>query len=204
MKKVTSLKDSVRFLPGVGEKRAETLKTLGIETIEDLLTYYPFRYEDIQEKQLAELSDQEKVVLKGVVLSDPAVSHFGYRKSRLTFRMMQEQAVILVTFFNQPYLKEQIRETAEIAVYGKWDAKRQALTGIKILSAASDEDFSPIYHVNKQIRQGTLVKLIRVAFDTYGDAITEILPQPLLEQYHLIDRKQAMWSVLLSLRPLWK
>lgn len=195
MKKVTSLKDSVRFLPGVGEKRAETLKTLGIETIEDLLTYYPFRYEDIQEKQLAELSDQEKVVLKGVVLSDPAVSHFGYRKSRLTFRMMQEQAVILVTFFNQPYLKEQIRETAEIAVYGKWDAKRQALTGIKILSAASDEDFSPIYHVNKQIRQGTLVKLIRVAFDTYGDAITEILPQPLLEQYHLIDRKQAMWQM---------
>ncbi len=195
MKKVTSLKDSVRFLPGVGEKRAETLKTLGIETIEDLLTYYPFRYDDIQEKQLVELNDQEKVVLKGVVLSDPAVSHFGYRKSRLTFRMMQEQAVILVTFFNQPYLKEQIRETAEIAVYGKWDAKRQALTGIKILSTASKEDFSPIYHVNKQIRQGTLVKLIRLAFDVYGEYITEILPQPLLEQYHLIDRKQAMWHM---------
>ncbi|WP_142380295.1 hypothetical protein, partial [Staphylococcus aureus] len=44
--------DLVSVLPGVGPKRAENLQELGIATIEDLLTYYPFRYDDIQEKDL--------------------------------------------------------------------------------------------------------------------------------------------------------
>lgn len=45
--------DLVSVLPGVGPKRAENLQELGIATIEDLLTYYPFRYDDIQEKDLS-------------------------------------------------------------------------------------------------------------------------------------------------------
>lgn len=45
-----TVKDSVATLSGVGPKRVETLKTLHIETINDLLTHYPFRYDDIQEK----------------------------------------------------------------------------------------------------------------------------------------------------------
>lgn len=45
-----AIQESVSVLPGVGPKRAQTLTELGIVTIEDLLSYYPFRYEDIQEK----------------------------------------------------------------------------------------------------------------------------------------------------------
>ena len=46
-----SLDDPITMLAGVGEKRAASLASLGIQTIEDLLTYYPFRYEDIQERK---------------------------------------------------------------------------------------------------------------------------------------------------------
>ncbi len=54
--------DLVSVLPGVGPKRAENLQELqGIAaTIEDLLTYYPFRYDDIQEKDLSEIQDRGK------------------------------------------------------------------------------------------------------------------------------------------------
>lgn len=55
-----SLNDPVTMLAGVGAKRADSLASLGIQTIEDLLTYYPFRYEDIQERNLNEILDQEK------------------------------------------------------------------------------------------------------------------------------------------------
>ena len=73
------LSDSIATLNGVGPKRVETLKTLHIETINDLLTHYPFRYDDIQEKKLEEISDQEKVVLKGIALSDGVV--MGIKKA---------------------------------------------------------------------------------------------------------------------------
>ncbi|AUB54132.1 ATP-dependent DNA helicase RecG [Enterococcus mundtii] len=190
-----SLADPVTVLAGVGQKRADSLASLGIHTIEDLLTYYPFRYEDIQERNLNEIQDQEKVTLKGLVVSPPVMSRFGYKKSRLQFRMMQEHEVFNISFFNQPYLKDKVILSEEIAVYGKWDAKRKALNGMKILGSQSPDDFSPIYHVNKSIRQTTLVDLIRRGFSEYGDLIEENLPLSLIEKYRLLDRPTAVRSM---------
>ncbi|EMF0074815.1 ATP-dependent DNA helicase RecG [Enterococcus hirae] len=190
-----SLNDPVTMLAGVGTKRADSLASLGIQTIEDLLTYYPFRYEDIQERNLNEILDQEKVTLKGLVVSPPVMSRFGYKKNRLQFRMMQDHAVFNVSFFNQPYLKDKVILSEEIAVYGKWDAKRKSLNGMKILGSQAVDDFSPIYHVNKSIRQTTLVELIRRGFEEYGDLIEENLPNGLVEKYRLLDRPTAVKSM---------
>lgn len=189
------LTDDVQYLKGVGEKRAQDLESLGIVTIEDLLTYYPFRYEDIQERDLLEIGDQEKVTLKGIVVAPPVVSRFGYKKSMLKFRMMQDQVVFNVSFFNQPYLKDKVILGEELAVYGKWDAKRKALTGMKILGSNREGDFTPIYHVNKAIRQQTLVELIKRGFEVYGDQIEENLPLSLLEKYRLMPRREAMLAM---------
>ena len=190
-----SLNDPVTMLAGVGAKRADSLASLGIQTIEDLLTYYPFRYEDIQERNLNEILDQEKVTLKGLVVSPPVMSRFGYKNNRLQFRMMQDHAVFNVSFFNQPYLKDKVILSEEIAVYGKWDAKRKSLNGMKILGSQAVDDFSPIYHVNKSIRQITLVDLIRRGFEEYGDLIEENLPNGLVEKYRLLDRPTAVKSM---------
>lgn len=191
-----NLQDPVTALSGVGEKRAETLATLGIETIEDLLSYYPFRYEDIQERQIQEINDQEKVTLKGLVVSPAVLNRFGYKKSKLSFRLMQENDVFLVSFFNQPYLKDKVVVGEEIAIYGRWDAKRQTLNGMKILSSSSqNEGFSPIYHVNKSIRQTTLIQLIKQAFEQYYGYIEENLPQNLVDKYRLFARNEAMWAM---------
>ena len=190
-----SLNDPVTMLAGVGAKRADSLASLGIQTIEDLLTYYPFRYEDIQERNLNEILDQEKVTLKGLVVSPPVMSRFGYKKNRLQFRMMQDHAVFNVSFFNQPYLKDKVILSEEIAVYGKWDAKRKSLNGMKIVGSQAVDDFSPIYHVNKSIRQTTLVDLIRRGFEEYGDLIEENLPNGLVEKYRLLDRPTAVKSM---------
>lgn len=195
VKSMRALTDPVTVLAGVGQKRAESLASLGIHTIEDLLTYYPFRYEDIQERNLTEIQDQEKVTLKGLVVSPPVLSRFGYKKSRLQFRMMQDHAVFNVSFFNQPYLKDKIILSEEIAVYGKWDSKRKALSGMKVLGSQTLDDFSPIYHVNKSIRQTTLVDLIKKGFDEYGDFVEENLPYTLVEKYRLLDRQTAVRSM---------
>ncbi|MCB5954893.1 ATP-dependent DNA helicase RecG [Enterococcus sp. CWB-B31] len=193
MKKLT---DPLYTLSGVGPKRAEVFGELGIDTVKDLLTYYPFRYEDIQEKEIEDIQDQEKVTLKGTVVSEAVLNRFGYKKSRLNFRIMQGHAVINVSFFNQPYLKDKVVLSEDIAVYGKWDAKRKSLNGMKILGAKNDgEEFAPIYHVNKRVRQSSLVQLIRTGFEEYGCLVEENLPQELLEKYRLMDRPTAMFAM---------
>jgi ATP-dependent DNA helicase RecG len=195
------LQESVRVLAGVGEKRAQDLADLGIDTVGDLMAYYPFRYDDIQERRLTEIQDQEKVTIKGLVVSPPVVSRFGYKKTRLQFRMMQDRDVFSVSFFNQPYLKDKIVVSEDIAVYGKWDAKRKTLTGMKILGSNSEGDFAPIYHVNKAIRQTTLIDLITKAFDQFGEAIEENLPVSLIDKYRLLSKKEAMYAMHFPLNP---
>lgn len=186
---------SVQYLKGVGEKRAQDLAALGITTVNDLMGYYPFRYEDIQERTLTEINDQEKVTIKGVVVAPAVLNRFGYKKSVLRFRMMQDHAVFSVSFFNQPYLKDQVVLGEELAVYGKWDAKKKALTGMKILGSGQQGDFAPIYHVSQKVKQKTLIPLIRQAFADYGAQIKENLPLALREKYRLLDKATAMYAM---------
>lgn len=100
---MASLSDSVGELSGVGPKRVQALKELAIENINDLLTYFPFRYEDLQAKDPSELTDQAKITLKGTVAAEPMLTRFGRKKNRLNFRLrLDAHQIIPVTFFNQP------------------------------------------------------------------------------------------------------
>lgn len=193
-----SIYDSVSVLPYVGEKRLEALHQLGIHTISDLLSHYPIRYEDIQEKDLLEIEDQEKVTLKGNVVSEAVVSRFGPKKNRLSFRLIIEHAVITVTFFNQAYLKSKIATGEEIAVFGKWDAKRKSLTGMKILgtkSGSEQGDFESVYSANKHIKQTTILQLVTEAFKLYQEHIPEVIPAELRTKYRLISHHDAVYAM---------
>ncbi|ANK63039.1 ATP-dependent DNA helicase RecG [Loigolactobacillus backii] len=189
-----SLQDSVAVLPGVGPKRVQALSELKITTIADLLHYFPFRYEDLKVVDLNEAADQEKVTLKGTVVSDPIVSRFGRGRNRLNVRLLIEHDVIMVTFFNQPWLKDKFVTGAEVAIYGKWDAKRKSLTGMKVLAVknSSNPAFASIYSVSKNIHQSTLVKLIRDAFTSYQDCISDIIPAALQQKYRLLSEKATI------------
>ena len=188
-----SLMQPITALSGVGPKTATHLESLGIHTIEDLLYYFPFRYDDIQERALATLQDQEKVVLKGTIATPPVVTYFGPKKNRLTFQLTVDHTPVRVTFFNQSFLKNSLQQNMEVAIFGKWDGKRRQLSGMKVMGRQNNEnDFAPIYHVNKQVKQATLVKLIRQAYQDYERVIPEILPEAKVKEYGLMSRRQAI------------
>lgn len=77
------------------------------------------------------------------MVSEAVVSRYGYKKSRLTFRMMQNMRSLMFPSSTNLF-KRQSSSFEEIAVYGKWDAKRKSLNGMKILASKGDnEDFAP-------------------------------------------------------------
>lgn len=187
-----TLQDSVDHLKGVGPKRVAQLATLKIATIEDLLTYFPSRYDDFEVTDLSQAKDRQKVTVRGTVMSDPMLARFGYRRNRLSFRLMVGQhQVVMCAFFNQPYLKKQVTLNAEVTVMGKWDAGRREIVGNKLRTKepAKAAEFGAIYPVNKHVRQATLRGLIRQAYDQYQNVIATLIPQPLIEKYRLMDRK---------------
>lgn len=186
------LSDPLQVLPGVGPKSAEKYQKLAITTVGDLLVYYPFRYEDFKDKSVLTLMDGEKAVISGTVVSPAQVQYYGYKRNRLRFSIRQGESVIAVNFFNQPYLADKIELGREVAIWGKWDKAKGALTGLKVLAQVQDE-LQPVYHVAQGISQTALVKLIRSAFDQgYDQLLEENLPEPLLQRYQLMGRQAAV------------
>lgn len=187
-----NLHQPLSVLPGVGPKSAEKFAKLGIETLQDLLLYFPFRYEDFQSKQVLDLEDGEKAVISGIVATPANVQYYGFKRNRLRFSIKQGEVILAVNFFNQPYLADKVEVGANIVVFGKWDKAKASLTGMKLLAQVED-DLQPVYRVAQGISQTSLIKLIKTAFDQGLDLlIEENLPQVLLERYHLLSRAEAV------------
>ncbi|WP_054608161.1 ATP-dependent DNA helicase RecG [Apilactobacillus kunkeei] len=186
------LNDSVSVLKGVGPKKVEALDELGIDTIYDLLTYYPFRYDDFQVKDLSQIEDQEKVTIKGKIAADPVVAHFGRKRNLLNIRLLVDNDVVKVTFFNQPWLKKQLPVGKEVLIYGRFDKAKASLSGIKILSSVDGNEMNPIYPANKHIRQKTISDLVKLAFDEYKNVIDDVVPEDIIEKYKLESQKQVI------------
>ena len=190
-----NLHQPLSVLPGVGPKSAEKFKKLGIETLEDLLLYFPFRYEDFKTRNVLELEDGEKAVISGVVATPANVQYYGYKRNRLRFSIKQGDQVIAVNFFNQPYLADKIEVQQTVAIFGKWDKAKGSLTGMKLLAQVED-DLQPVYRVTQGVSQNSLVKLIKIAFDQGLDQLLEEnVPQILRERYQLMSRSQAVQAM---------
>ncbi|NKI22680.1 ATP-dependent DNA helicase RecG [Paenibacillus dendritiformis] len=185
----------VTMVKGVSALKQTELHAFGIFTVADLLDYFPFRYEDFHLRRLNEVKDGEKITVEGRIMSQPVLQRYG-RKSRLTCRVLVEEWLITATWFNRPYLREQLEQGRDIVLTGKWDQRRMQLT-------VSTSEFpgkgtsrigtlQPVYSVGGKITQAWMRKTIAQALQQFGEAITEPLPPEMLRRYRLLPRKQAV------------
>lgn len=182
---LAGLNDSVAVLKGVGTKRQVALNKLGINTINDLLTYFPRRYDDLSIKDPSSAVDGQKVTVKGLVIAPPMLTYFGRKRSRLVFRLRINDQIYTVSFFNQPWLKREIQPNSELIVFGTYNRARNQIQGMKILNAQTSNAFDSIYPANKEVKQATIKSLVKLAYETYHDQIVDIIPASLRAKYRL-------------------
>ncbi|WP_283678198.1 ATP-dependent DNA helicase RecG [Lentilactobacillus sp. Marseille-Q4993] len=189
------LTDSVTVLKGVGDKTAVALNKLGINSINDLLTYYPRRYDDFSIKKPDESMDGAKITVKGQIVSEPSLSFFGRKRSRLRFLIKIDDETYPVSFFNQPWLKKQLEIGDEKIVFGTFDASKQQINGIKIISKQSGSDYDSIYPTTKEVKQATIKKLIKEAYEQCGDKLVDFIPQTIRDHYRLESFRQTVANI---------
>ncbi|WP_028545075.1 ATP-dependent DNA helicase RecG [Paenibacillus taiwanensis] len=185
----------VTMIKGVSTLKQQELHAFGISTVQDMLLYFPFRYEDFRVRQLSEVKDGEKITVEGRIVSEPVLQRFG-KKSRLSCRIMIESWLVTATWFNRPYLREQLFQGRDILVTGKWDQRRLQLTvstsEFPDRGAFRKDTLQPVYSVGGKITQQWMRKTIAQALTQFGETIPEILPQELVRRYQLVPRKQAI------------
>lgn len=189
---------SVDVLPGVGERRKAELADLGIHTVDDLLHYFPYRYEDYQVSDLSQAIHDEKVTVQGTLYGYPSLRWYGKKKSRLTAKMNVNGIHVQVVWFNQSFLKDKLKPGQVFAVSGKWDRHRLQITAERTMITREEQEkrlgrLEPVYSVTQSIKMNWLRNLIYEAFVRYGRDIPELLPSELIERYKLIPRANAMY-----------
>ncbi|WP_339178286.1 ATP-dependent DNA helicase RecG [Oceanobacillus sp. FSL W7-1293] len=188
------MNESILEVKGIGEKVAEQLAFMHIYETNDILQYFPYRYDIYEEKPLQELVHDEKVTIKGKVVYNPSLTFFGKKKSRLSFTVEVEGIAVKAIMFNRAFAKKQIQQGQDITLTGKWDAHRLQITVSKYKTGKMEENDSitPVYSLKGDLTSYKFQKLIKQVLDSHEDDITEILPASYLENYKLPERKAAV------------
>lgn len=193
-----NLQIPVSEVKGIGEKIETQLNELGIFTVQDLVEYPPFRYEDYRLRNLAEVRHDERITIEGKVQSEPAVMYYGRRKSRTVVRLIVGNVLVKVVWFNQPYLKKKFEINQTITVTGKWDQHRQTLTAQEWKPGAYRDQgggYQPVYPLKGDLKVYEMRKWIHQALKQFGNEIKEFLPPSMLKQYKLYNRRKAFFAL---------
>ncbi|MBM7603359.1 ATP-dependent DNA helicase RecG [Metabacillus crassostreae] len=194
---INRLVEPITTLRGVGEETAVLLQDMGIYTINDLIEYFPYRYDDNSLKDLEEVKHDERVTVEGVIHSEPNLTYFGKKRSRLTFRLLVGRYLLSVVCFNRPYFKSKLILNSTITVTGKWDKNRQTITAQEVNFGPKKETsgIEPVYSVRGKLTVKGMRKFISIAMKEYFKEIDEILPSELLQKYKLMTRKVAIQTM---------
>ena len=193
-------------LVGIGDKKASILaKELGLFTLKDLFEYYPYRYVDKSRFiKIAEVRSAEVyTLLLGKVIAKQIVG--GTKSQRLVVRLADETGSIEMVFFRGiRWINESIDIGAIYVVFGKpnyfngtFNLPHPEFEKFNPQKDYKKEKFMPLYNTTERMKTAFLAskqlsKIISDAVKKYSSLIEEILPQYIIDAYHLCSRRDAI------------
>ncbi len=197
------LSDSVQYVKGVGPKRVRILNKLEIETIQDLLYYFPRTHSDrSHSKPIASLLDGEYATIKGIIKARSVI------RPRTGLEIIKAAiddgtGIAYANWYNQPYLTEYLKEGTKIALSGTIE-KKYKKTEIKNFAYEIIEEgkellntlrIVPVYHLTEGINQKYLRTIIKRVLNEYAPTLPELLPLDIRRRNKLIKIPQAINSI---------
>lgn len=184
----------IKNLHQVGEKTSKILNKLGIFTDDDLINYYPYRYNVYNFSN--ELIDNSTLIINVIIESNPIVSYIKKNFNRLSFRARYNERIFNVVIFNRAYLKTNLTIGKNITIIGKYDFKKNIFTSSDIKFNVTNGQIEPVYHLTKGITNNTVSKLIKDNFNNIY--IKDSLPSNIISKYNLLSKKDALYNIHFS------
>lgn len=183
---------NVELLKGIGPKTSKILNKLDIYTIEDLVTYYPFRYDILKRTDMSKVMDGDKVILDGYLEEDAKLFRYG-RNDRMTFRFFSSNNIYNVTIFNRGFLKSKLLVGTNITIIGKYDKKFNSIVASDLHFGLlpNKTEIVPIYHITPGITSKQLNEYVNMALP-FVNYIDSYIPDYLEEKYNFDAKINAI------------
>ena len=188
---MADLNTDVRYIKGVSEAKAKALGKLGIATLGDLIAWFPHRYEDRREtKPVSQLIPGETACVAAMIAAEPKLSHIRKGMDLVKVRAVDDTGVLDVTFFNQPWLKNQLHVGETYIFYGKAEGSllRKNMAGPIVEPEGRREHTGrivPVYPLTAGVSQLLLSRAIRQGLDACADILPDCLPDDVRQAHQL-------------------
>jgi ATP-dependent DNA helicase RecG len=193
------LQTPISELTRVGKTTAGRLKNLGLETVEDLVFYFPFRYEDYSQiKPIQKVVPNEPVTVKGKI--QLIANRRSYRRRTTVTEALvgDDTGSIKVVWFNQPFLTKNLKVGDEVFLSGKLDETRVQMISPDYEKASSNTIHTarivPVYHLTQGLTQKQLRFLLSQALPVIRQ-LEEFMPVDLLKKYKLVSLHAALQQI---------
>ncbi len=190
---MAELDTEVRYIKGIGEKRAQALNKLGVFSLYDLVSYFPRKYEDRSVyKPIALCQEGEQVCVRALAADSPRLSRVRRGLELVKFRAVDDSGVMDVTYFNQPYIKNSILKGESYVFFGRMEVNgsHRGMAN-PIFEKEGRENgvtgrIMPVYRLAAGLNQRALVQAISQGLEEWGERLPELLPLELRERLKLV------------------
>ena len=182
-------------IKGIGPKTLKLFQNLNIFTIQDLITYYPYKYKLYHPVTLDNYEENTEVLINGYVASDAKIYYIKRNLNKISFRLNTGTKLINVTIFNRPFIKQHLLLSKYISVIGKYNVKTNTLTAsdIKLTPIIKDE-IEPIYHTTQGLKQVNIHKIISNLLEK-NIYVPSLIPEEYIKEYSLLDKLTAIKEI---------
>lgn len=183
-------------IEGVGPKIKELLNKIKIYTVEDLLNYYPYRYDIIKRSDLSNLSDGDKIIIDGIVEGQPTTIYINKSLKKMIFRISTKTMILNITLYNRAHLYSDLKSGKEVTIIGKYNKLKNTVivSDIRFGLLPPSAKIEPIYYTTEGLTVKQISKFEAIALENDYDVI-DLVPRYIEEKYNLMNKKSAIKNI---------
>lgn len=183
-------------IEGIGPKTKELLNKIKIYTVEDLLNYYPYRYDIIKRSDLSNLSDGDKIIIDGIVEGQPTTIYINKSLKKMIFRISTKTMILNITLYNRAHLYSDLKSGKEITIIGKYNKLKNTVivSDIRFGLLPPSAKIEPIYYTTEGLTVKQISKFETIALENDYDVI-DLVPRYIEEKYNLMNKKSAIKNI---------
>lgn len=195
------IESPVRYLKGVGEKRAEEFAKKGIYTVEDLLYFFPRSHEDRSKiKNIDECVEGETVCIKAKVYNSPIDRYVRRNMLISSMQVFDDSGMINLVWYNNKYVKNNFREGEDYIFFGKVSRSKQGRLQMTapVFEKLGSERFMgkiiPLYPLTRGLSQKVVQSTMELALKEAGK-LEEYLPSDIRKDFKIAEINFSMQNI---------
>ncbi len=183
---------NLQNLKGVGDKTLLSFYEANIYTLDDLLTFYPYRYQILIPTVLDNKISDDTVVINAIVNDISRVAYIKKNLNVLRMKVITNGKLISLVIYNRAYLRPNLKIGQKIIATGKYDVRKNLFTASNLkFGELLEKQIIPVYHNIKNIKNSSLEKIINEGLKE-AVLLEDYLPSKYQEKYHFINKEEAM------------